>query len=280
MKSKLFIFIIVSFILAGVFQYDYDSHRNYFAEKNIFVTLPKGKTLEILCFGFKNFVADMIFIWSMQFYSNYNLKNRFEYIEDIYNIITDLNPRYRAPYYVGSWIMALELNNYKMAIRLLQKASKNLKDDWDFDFESGYYAYKYLKDYKLAEKYYRKAAEKPDAPSFVKRWQAHTIYMEDNLTYALKMWLEIKKNAKNKLEKNSAFNHLYQIKFEIDKKDLEEKIKLFEQKFRKKPVNLNELKRKGIINMIPKDFKGEDYIYDFKTGKIKAKKVFQWKKFY
>lgn len=32
--------------------------------------------------------------------------------------------------------------------------------------------------------------------------------------------------------------------------------------------------------MIPKDFKGEDYIYDFKTGKIKAKKVFQWKKFY
>lgn len=201
MKSKLFIFIIVSFILAGVFQYDYDSHRNYFAEKNIFITLPKGKTLEILCFGFKNFVADMIFIWSMQFYSNYNLKNRFEYIEDIYNIITDLNPRYRAPYYVGSWIMALELNNYKMAIRLLQKASKNLKDDWDFDFESGYYAYKYLKDYKLAEKYYRKAAEKPDAPSFVKRWQAHTIYMEDNLTYALKMWLEIKKNAKNKLEK-------------------------------------------------------------------------------
>jgi tetratricopeptide (TPR) repeat protein len=270
----------VSFILAGVFQYDYDSHINYFAEKNIFVTLPKGKTLEILSFGFKNFVADMIFIWSMQFYSNYNLKNRFEYIEDIYNIITDLNPRYRAPYYVGSWIMALELNNYEMAIRLLQKASKIFKDDWDFDFESGYYAYKYLKDYKLAEKYYRKAAEKPDAPSFVKRWQAHTIYMEDNLIYALKMWLEIKENAKNKLEKNSALNHLYQIKLEIDKKDLEEKIKLFEQKFRRKPVNLNELKRKGIINMIPKDFKGEDYIYDFKTGKIKAKKVFQWKKFY
>lgn len=100
------------------------------------------------------------------------------------------------------------------------------------------------------------------------------------MTYALKMWLEIKKNAKNKLEKNSAFNHLHQIKFEIDKKDLEEKIKLFEQKFRRKPVNLKELKRKGIINMIPKDFKGEDYIYDFKTGKIKAKKVFQWKKFY
>lgn len=279
MKSKLFIFVVVSFILAGVFQYDYDSHINYFSEKNIFVTLPKGKTLEILSFGFKNFVADMIFIWSIQFYSNYSLMNRFEYVEDIYNIITDLNPEYKAPYYVGSWIMALELNDYKMAIRLLQKASKNLNNEWDFDFESGYYAFKYLKDYKLAEKYYRKAAGKPGAPSFVKRWQAHTVYMEDNLTYAFKMWLEIERGAKNKLEKNSALNHLYQIKFEIDKNNLEKKVEFFYQRFKKRPYNLEALKRKGILYIIPKDFNGDDYIYDFKTGKIKAKKVFRWKKF-
>jgi len=266
-------------ILAGISQYDYDSNTNYFAEKNIFISLPKGKTLEILSFGFKNFIADMLFIWSIQFYSNYSLMNRFEYIEDIYNMITDLNPKYKAPYYVGSWIMALELNDYKMAIRLLQKASKNLKNDWDFDFESGYYAFKYLKDYKLAEKYYRKAAEKTDAPLFVKRWQAHTVYMENNLTYAFKMWLEIKRSAKNKLEKNSALNHLYQIKFEIDKKKLEKKVEIYKQRFKRSPYNLDALKRKGILYMIPKDFNGDDYIYDFKTGKIKARKVFRWKKF-
>ena len=220
MGRSLGVFFLLLMILAGVLQYQYDARVDYFTHKNIFLSLPSSKALKILSFGYQNILADLMYIWSIQFYSTYHIDNRFDYIEHIYNLITDLNTQFKAAYYIGSLIMALEAKEAEMAIRLLQKGSKNMKDEWFFDFESAYYAYKFLKDFKLAEFYYRKAAENPEAPSVVKRKQAHMIYMMDDLITSYKLWLEILKEADTQLGKDAAVNHLCQIKFEMDKKML------------------------------------------------------------
>jgi hypothetical protein len=278
MKRGLALFLL--FIVAvGLLQYVYDSHIGYFSRRQVFVTMPVGKTLEILSFGFQNLVADFLYIWAIQFYSNYHYSNRFEFLENIFNAITDLNPTYFEPYVIGSWIMALEAEDHRMAIRLLQKGSKNMKDEWFFDHESGFYAYKDLKDYKMAEIYFRRASEKPGAPTFLKRRRSHMIYMLDDLEQAYQLWDEHLKSSKNYLEKNAARNHLYQIKYEIDKKNLEIKIEHFKKQFGRYPYTLSEMKRVAFISKIPTDYIGEDYVYSRKTGKIVAKKTFRWKKF-
>ena len=176
--------------------------------------------------------------------------------------------------------MALEVRDFGMAIKLLQKGSKNLEDEYTFDFESAYYAYKYLKDYKLAEKYFKTASEKPNSPPFIKRMRAHMTYMSDNLDDAYNLWVDIYKNAKEKIEKDSAISHLSQIKYEKDKSFLEKIINLYKQKYGRYPMNLNELKRKELIREVPKDFRGNQYLYDNKTGKIKPKRIFKWKKLF
>ena len=267
-------------LCAGFLQFRYDSRIDYASERNVFFVLPSGQTLKILSFGYQNLISDMLYIWSIQFYASTTLTNRYDYIEHIFNIITDLSPKYKDPYLMGSLIMALEFRDVKMAIRLLQKGAKNIKDDYIFDFESGYYMYKILKDYKQAEKYFKSASEKPDAPPFIKRYFAHMIYMRDNLAEAYNLWMDIYKNATQTIEKNYALLHLYQIKYEVDKKRLEERINQYKLVFGKFPFNLNELKRKGFINMVPKDFRRNDYIYDQKTGKIKAKRILKWKKLF
>lgn len=279
MGKSLGVFFLLLMILSGVLQYQYDSRVDYFAHKKFFLLLPSSQALKILSFGYQNILADLLYIWSIQFYSTYHIDNRFDYIEHIYNLITDINPQFRAPYYIGSLIMALEAKEVEMAIRLLQKGSKHIKDEWFFDFESAYYAFKFLKDYKLAEFFYRKAAENPEAPSVVKRKRAHMIYMMDDLITSYKLWLEILNEADTQLGKDAAVNHLSQIKFEIDKKMLEEKISLFKKKFHRYPFNLAELKSEGFVKEIPRDYKGRAYIYNSKEGTIKAIRIFRWKKF-
>ena len=91
MSPKWWFVFAVLILLSGFLQFSYDTRIDYFAEKETFISLPSGNTLKILSFGNSNFVADMLFIWSVQFYSTLNLTNRFDYIEDIFNVITDLN---------------------------------------------------------------------------------------------------------------------------------------------------------------------------------------------
>jgi len=277
-KIKLFIFFLCLMVLVAHFQALYDGKIDYFSEQNTFVLLPPGKTLRILSFGYRNLLADMLFIWSIQFYSSYYLSNRYDYIEHIFNTITDLTPRYNEPYIVGAWIMALEAKDYKMAIRLLQKGSENNKDEYIFDYEAGYYAFDNLKDYDLAEKLFRKAAERPKAPPLIKRSWAHLVYMKNDLEFAWNLWADIYKNSKIRVERDAAFNHLYQIKYEVDRKFLEGKIQQYKKRYGRYPQELEDLKRVGLAKEVPTDFRGSPYIYNPVTGKLKAKLVFKWKK--
>jgi tetratricopeptide (TPR) repeat protein len=279
MKHKLLAIVFVLLMVsAGYLQYTYDSHHDYFARRLTFVTLPSGKTIKILSFGFHNLAADMLFIWSIQFYCNYHLTNMYDYLEHVYNVITDINPHYMEPYIVGSWIMALEAGDIEMAIRLLQKGAKQFPDEWIFDYECGFYAYKNLKDFKRAEEYFDRAAAKTSAPSHVRRKKAHMAYLTDNLEYAYNLWKEIYEKADSLLERDSAVNHLFQIKFEMDRKWLEQRINTFKRLYGRYPHDLAELKPARLAAEIPVDFFGSRYVYDPGTGKISAQKVFRWKK--
>jgi len=277
--GKLPVAVLLLVVMAGFVQFSYDSQRGYFAERDVFLTLPTGKVLKVFSFGYHRLVADVLFIWSIQFYSSYHLVNRFDHIERIFNVITDLRPKFRAAYYIGSIIMALEAKDYQMAIRLLQKGSRNMSDEWVFDYEAAYYARKYLGDYRLAETYYRRALRNPSAPALIRRQMAHMVYLQDNLQEARKLWADIYQNSSSDLERNAAIHHLYQIKFELDKKMLETKIRRYRQHYGRNPINLNELRRTGLINEVPKDFSGQDYLYDLKTGTIQPRKSFKWKRF-
>jgi tetratricopeptide (TPR) repeat protein len=278
MKAKLVSIFIILIALAGFFQFKYDSHTDYNKGKSVFVTLPSGNTLKILSFGYKDLVGDLLYIWAIQFYSTYNIDNRFDYLENVFNTISDLCPQYQEVYIVGSWIMALEAENIEMAIRLLDKGSKNIPGEWIFDYESAFYCYRNLKDYDRAVEYLKRAASKPGAPSFIKRRQAHLVYMENDLKKAYAMWVEIYKNAETIIEKDASFKHLYQIKFEMDKQTLEAKIKEYYKKYGRYPSDLTRLVREGLLKEIPLDFTGKSYFYNSKTGKITASRMFKWKK--
>ena len=277
-RNKTLLFSLIFLVFAAVTQYLYDINTDYFRKRETFLALPAGKTVKILSFGFSDLVADMLYIWSIQFYSDYNLTNSHDYIENIYNLITDISPQYKDPYLIGSVIMAVELKKIKMAIRLLQKGAENIKGEWIFDLDSGYYASKYLKDHKLAEKYFLKASKMKGAPKVISRMFFHQIYMQDRLDKAWELWSEVLSNSKSEAERHSARLHLYQIKFELDKKQIEKYLREYRKKYGAFPEVLRDLVKYGFIRTVPKDFKGTDYKYNNTTGAIDPLEGYMWKK--
>lgn len=278
MKRRLLTMIFAVLLLAAAFfQSRYDGTIRYLSDRQTFVSLPSGKALRVLSFGYQNLTADLLFIWSIQFYSTTYLTNRFDYLERVFDTITDITPPYKEPYIIGALIMAFEAKDIPMAMRLLDKGSRNIESEWFFDHEAGYYAYKYLQDYDRAEAYYDRASSKPNAPSFLKRLKAHMVYLRDDPQVAYQMWLDIHNNARDRLEKDSAFNHLCQIKAEIDLPVIQAHIAAFRDRFRRFPATLEELVERGIAASVPRDFSGSDYLYDPILGKVKALRVFKWK---
>ncbi len=269
---------LAGLLLAGGAQQRYDATVDYFAERNAFVSLPSGRTLKALSFGYHALAADLLFIWSIQFYSTYHIRNRFEFIERVYEAITDVSPTYKSPYIVGSLIMVHEKRDVPMALRLLEKGSRHNPDEWLFDHDAGFYCYKYLKDYARAQKYYNRAAAKPGAPPFLRRLKAHMVYLRDDPQVATRMWLDIYRNARDTLTRDSAFNHLYQIKAEADLPLLAEKIAAYRGRFRRPPAALSDLVAAGLLREVPRDFAGQEYRYDPASGEVTAQRIFRWKK--
>jgi len=279
MNGKLLAVAFLSLLLlAALFQNRYDSTIDYFGNRSTFVNLPSGKALRILSFGYQNLAADLLFIWSIQFYSNLRLTNRFDFLERIYDTISDISPQFKEPYIVGSLIMVYEAQDVPMALRLLEKGSRLNPGEWLFDHDAGYYCHKFLKDYGQANRFYQRAAAKPGAPSFLKRQSAHMVYLQDDPRAAYRMWFEIYSQTDDKLEKAAAFNHLYQIKAEIDLSFLNPLILRFREVYRRNPASLQELAIRGLTAEIPKDFSQNDYQYDPLTGAVKAQRVFRWKR--
>ena len=50
--------------------------------------MPSGKYICYLSRPYRNFLSDLIFIWSIQYYSDYNRRDRFRYLEQMYRIIS------------------------------------------------------------------------------------------------------------------------------------------------------------------------------------------------
>ncbi|HUU04933.1 MAG TPA: hypothetical protein VMZ49_03535 [Patescibacteria group bacterium] len=269
---------LAGLLLTAGMQNRYDATFDYFADRGTFVALPSGKALKVLSFGYSNLAADLLFIWSIQFYSTPYLTNRFDFLEKVYDTITDITPQYKEPYIIGSLIMVYEARDIPMALRLLDKGSRHNPDEWFFDHDAGYYCYKFLKDFTKAEFYYNRAAAKPDAPTFIKRLGAHMVYLHDDPKVAYQMWLDIYNHARDTLEKDAAFNHLYQIKAQNDLALLKERIGMFRNRFRRWPDHLSELLGAGLLPSLPSDFAGSDYLYDPEQGTVSAARVFRWKR--
>jgi hypothetical protein len=275
----LFGFPILCLALSVVSQVQFDRNMNYDAAYDVHLTIPSARYVKLLSFGYHDLLADFIYLWSIQFYSSYNIHNMYDYLEPIFNLITELSPKYSAPYKIGSLIMANEAKNIQMALKLLKKGAAQFPEDWTFNYDIAFYYFKSLNDPETAKSYFHLAAQAPLAPAVIKLKEAHMIYLQGDSKEAFSMWLDIYQHAHEEIERLSAFNHLYQIKFEVDEPVVERALAAYQAKYGHFPTDLEQLVRARLLQAVPTDFAGNSYQYDPGAGKISTKRRYKvWKK--
>jgi tetratricopeptide (TPR) repeat protein len=246
------------------------------------IYIPSGKFLRFATFGYRSLAADAIYLWSIQYYSTPTIDDRFDHLDHVFGIINELDPRFQDPYEIGAMIavqgaqenrghrpeMAEKLT--KDAFTILDRGDANNPDQWIYTFEAGHIALMNLKDYALAEKYFERCMKIPGAPVFVERLRANAIFKRGDLETSWETWLDIYRRAPDERTKKIASNHLYNVKAAIDRTAIEGALAEYRKRFGRLPADLGALARSGLLREVPKDFDGNDYVYDPAAGTVQT----------
>jgi len=225
--------------------------------------LPSGRYLKAASLGFDPLLADVLYIWSIQYYSNYRIKDRYQYIEHIYrDVITELDPHYIDPYLIGSLIMTAEARQPEMALRLLGKGIEANPGDWILPFEAGFLCYNDLKDYTRAAHYFEIAMRSPDVHPVVRRFHAEMYKRAGDPRTSLQEWASIWESTDDPYVRTVAWNHVHDLRVEVDLGTLREAIARFVTARGRRPARLDDLVAGGLLAALPADPEGGAYAYD------------------
>jgi tetratricopeptide (TPR) repeat protein len=241
------------------------------------IYIPSGKYLKHATFGYSSLAADLIYVWAIQYYSDYSIADRYDHLDHIFSIIAELDPRYLDPYEMGAIIAVYEARDPYLAFKVLDRGLEKNPDQWIFPYQAGHYAASILKDYELARQYYKRTMEIQGAPDIAKRLYADASFKGMDYQTAWENWREIYETTEDERIKKIASNHLYQVKSAMDIARIEEAIEKYREKFGRVPGNLDQLVRTGFLISVPKDQDDNDYIYNPETGKIEPSLTW-WKR--
>lgn len=231
--------------------------------------LPNGKYLKLLSLGYDSVLADAIYLWSIQYYSNYERRDRYRYVEHVFDgVITELDPHFVDAYWIGALILTVEAREVDAGLRLLEKGIDNNPEQWILAYLAAWEAY-HAGRFEQAGEYFARAAEIPGAPASVVRMRAGMRNKAGDIGGAIRLWQEIAEDpASDARSVAIAKRQLRQLNVKFDLARLHDAIGAFRTDNGRFPQTLEELSRRGYIASVPRDPSGEDYRYDPLDGSV------------
>ena len=233
--------------------------------------LPNGLYLKALSLGHAPLVADFVYLWAIQYYSDYEQSDRYRYVEHVFgDVIGQLDPNYTDPYWLGSVILTTEANDVEGGLRLLDKGFKNNPTAWILPFLAGWEC-DHVKQFDRAAEYFDRAAKAPGAPPDLFRLKAGMTALTGNLREAIARWKDVLDDPRNDDGARAiARRQIRTLVVRADTQDLDAAIAAFRQRNGRLPHVLEELVSAGLIGTVPQDPDGNPYEYDRTTGKVSS----------
>jgi len=227
--------------------------------------LPNSEMLHLGSLGNSGLVADLFYLWSIQYYSQYQPRERFLYLDTVYDLITDLDPLYYDAYRVGALIMQLptteEAQHKAAVIRLFEKALHHMPENHNIAEAAAWDMYIRYRDKTEALRYLKIAAEMPDAPHRVRRFLA--VWSEDEEEWsfddALTYWMEVREEAQSDYDLAVCEKQIYRLVASRDEAILNPMLRGWSDRHGRCPESWQVLVEAGWLPRAPTDYFGLDY---------------------
>jgi len=242
---------------------NYDFRTKYASEKiSRFGQLP-APVLKTLSLEFDGVVADFLFLKTMtvigqKIGQDVNpSQQEWTMVHTLLDNITELDPRFWDPYLFGQMMLAWQAGMIDKADNLLIKAAKHRPHDFRPYYFLGFNHFYFKKEFALASEYLQKASVKPDSPSYLKGLAARlSLYgnrTEVGIAFLRQMLAGTHDpNLRHYLEKRLTA---------LERIDaLEKKVQLYKDRFGNLPKSLDDLVAKGLLERIPEDPYGGDFV--------------------
>jgi tetratricopeptide (TPR) repeat protein len=233
--------------------------------------LPNGEHLKLMSLGHASLLADMIYLWAIQYYSNYERADRYRYVEHVFsNVITELDPHYIDAYWLGALILIVEAQDLDAGIRLLDKGARENPGNWILPYLAAWESYRAAR-YDAAAAYFEQAAGIPGAPPVVRRMRAGMLGKSGSLRDAIALWREMLEDpAVDARSKAIAERQVRDLQVRLDLLELNEALVRFRADNGRAPAQLSELAQRSYIGSVPRDPEGRVYRYDPATGTVSS----------
>jgi len=233
--------------------------------------LPDGQHLKFMSLGHETFLADMIYLWAIQYYSNYEREQRHRWVEHVFgNVITELDPRYIDAYWMGALILTIEVGDVDAGVGLLDKGASRNPDNWILPYLAAWECY-HAKRYDEAAAYFQRASTRPGAPTAVRRMRAGLTAKSGDQRDALAMWRSIQEDpASDALSVKIARRKVRELQTRVDVQLLQDTVGRFRIDNGRWPLTLEELVRRSYLGHLPLDPDENAYLYDTRTGRVSS----------
>jgi tetratricopeptide (TPR) repeat protein len=233
--------------------------------------LPNGKYLKAISLGHAPLVADLMYLWAIQYYSDYDQADRYRFVEHVFgDVIAELDPNYIDPYWLGSLILTTEARDVEAGLRLLDKGYAKTPTAWILPFLAGWECDR-VKQYERAAAYFDRAAKTPGAPPELFRLKAGMTALGGNLREAIARWNDVLEDPRNDEGARAiATRQIRTLTVRADLEDLTDAIAEFRKRAGRPPRSLEELIAAGVLRALPLDPDGHRYVYDPATAAVSS----------
>ena len=260
-------------LLAGssVLLYLLDGQRTAVARAEQLAYLPKGEYLKLAVLGYRQVVADLIWLQAVQHIgAKRDTQRGYSWTYHAVDVLTDLDPTFVPPYQATGLFLGVLVGRQEEGLAILDKGIRHNPSSWQLPFLAGYVSYYELCNPVAGGEYLRIAARVPGSPAYLPQLAARMTVESGDPTAALEFLDRFSRSVTDERVREALLQRMKEIVQEKDLRFLEESIRRYRAKYGQPPAKLEDLMLHGIIQQMPSDPLGGEYEVDAFSGVVRA----------
>jgi hypothetical protein len=239
-----------------------------------FLYLPDGEYLKIASLGYRELIADLLWIQSIQVMGEKKVsESSGRWLYRALDVITTLDPKFVRAYEAGGLALTTLVVLPEESNRLMMKGMRHNPAEWKLPFLIGINYYYELYDDAKAAEYMAQASRLPGAPSSLATLAANLYVSGHSPQQAVNLLTALYEEATDDSAKQLLEVRLKIVLTERDLQLLEQAINRYRMQNGQFPPTLEALVRAGLLSALPVEPSGGRYLYDAKSGAVSSSEM-------